>query len=170
MLMELLRKVATIHYPLRPPGAVPEDEFEDKCIRCRRCEEVCPYDSIKMAHGEWGLKMGTPYIYARDIPCYLCMKCPQVCPTGALQPITDKREVRMGVAKIDTTTCLPYGGILCRACYERCPIYREAIILKDELYPEVVPEKCVGCGICENVCPNDPPSIIVFSAHQPGGS
>ena len=169
MLLEWLQKLAQWHYPLRPPGAVPEDEFVNKCIRCRKCEEVCPYDTIQMGHGEWGVKMGTPFIYPREIPCYLCMKCPQVCPTGALEPITDKREVKMGVAKIDISTCLPYSGIICRACFERCPIYREAIILKDELYPVVVGEKCVGCGICENVCPNDPPSIIVYSAHQSSG-
>jgi Na+-translocating ferredoxin:NAD+ oxidoreductase RNF subunit RnfB len=71
----------------------------------------------------------------------------------------------MGKAVIDETTCLPYNGILCRACYERCPIYREAIILKDELYPKVVEEKCTGCGICEHVCPTNPSSVIIVSNH-----
>jgi MauM/NapG family ferredoxin protein len=167
MLLEWLNKIAQYHAPLRPPGAVDEDDFLRKCIRCRRCEEVCPYDSIIMAHGEHGQKVGTPFIYARRIPCYLCMKCTEVCPTQALLPIKkeEKEKVKMGLAKIDTTTCLAYNGIICRACYERCPIYREAITLENEMYPVVHPEHCVGCGICENVCPNDPPSIIVKSAH-----
>ncbi len=90
------------------------------------------------------------------------MKCPAECPTGALKPIREKEEVRMGIAQINNETCLPYRGILCRACYERCPFYREAIILRDEIYPEVVEDKCVGCGICENVCPNEEPSIVVI--------
>lgn len=169
MILDWLKKLASIHPPLRPPGAVfPDAEFAEKCIRCRRCVEVCPYQSIKTAHGEWGLKMGTPYIVPREVPCYLCMKCMPVCPTGALEPIKEKNEVKMGVAVINRQSCMAYNGILCRACYERCPIYREAVILKEELFPEVVPEKCVGCGICENVCPTDPPSILVFSRHDSG--
>ncbi len=165
MILDWINKLVAAHSPLRPPGAVPEAEFEDRCIRCRKCEQVCPYDSIKMTHGEWGIKMGTPVIYAREIPCYLCMKCPPVCPTGALEPITEKENVKMGVARINESTCLPYQGILCRACYERCPIYREAITLEDELYPKVHKDKCTGCGICENVCPTNPSSIIVLSDH-----
>ncbi len=116
MLHALLNKTGN-PAPLRPPGAVVEDEFEKTCIRCRKCMEVCPYDSIKTAHAEWGLKMGAPLIVPREIPCYLCMKCPPVCPTGALQPITQKEEARMGLAVIDTDACFAYNGIVCRACY-----------------------------------------------------
>ncbi len=150
--------------PLRPPGALfPDILFEQACIRCRRCVEICPYDSIQTAHGDRGLEMGLPYIEPREIPCYLCMKCPPVCPTGALQLVTDQRQVKMGLAVIDKDRCLAYNGVICRACYERCPIYREAIVLKDELYPVVMADKCVGCGICENVCPADPAAITVVS-------
>ena len=146
---------------LRPPGAVAEALFEEQCIRCRKCIEICPYGSIKPAGGTWGTGMGTPYIVPREMPCYLCLKCPAVCPSGALEPVSQKEQVRMGTARINRTTCLPYNGVLCRACYERCPIYREAIVLDREIYPVVNPEKCVGCGICENVCPTDPASITV---------
>jgi MauM/NapG family ferredoxin protein len=168
MLLELIEKIASETNPLRPPGAVEEGSFEKHCIRCRKCAQACPYDAIGIVHGERGLKMGTPYIYPREIPCYLCedFPCIEVCPTQALEPVADKRDVRMGIAVIDQSTCFPYNGILCRACYERCPIYREAVILKSELYPEVVKEHCVGCGICENVCPTEPKSIFVISSHK----
>jgi len=168
MLLEWLNKLGESRDPLRPPGAVGENDFQKKCIRCRKCAEVCPYFSIVMAHGERGLKMGTPYIYPQDIPCYLCedFPCIKVCPTGALEPVRDKNDVRMGVAVIDQSICFPYNGILCRACYERCPIYREAIILNSELYPEVQKDYCVGCGICEQVCPTEPKSIFVISSHS----
>lgn len=167
MIFDWIKNLGSLHSPLRPPGAITEKEFEDRCIRCRKCEQICPYKSIKIAHGEWGFKMGTPVIYAREIPCYLCMKCPVICPSGALEPITEKEKVKMGIAVVDESTCLPYIGIICRACYESCPIYREAIILENELYPKVAEEKCTGCGICENVCINDPPSIIVVSKNSP---
>lgn len=153
--------------PLRPPGALPEEEFLKRCIKCNKCAQVCPYFSIRMGHAEWGKSMGTPMIFARDIPCYLCMKCPPVCPTGALQnDIVEKEDVRMGIAKIDEQKCLPYQGIICRACFENCPIFREAIILVDELLPKVIEEKCIGCGICERVCPVEGSAIIVYPKVQ----
>ena len=168
MLLELLNKLSSIRFPLRPPGAIEEDDFLKKCIRCRKCEEACPYFSIKMAHGEWGLKMGTPFIYPQDIPCYLCADwpCIDVCPTSALEPVESMEQVTMGQAIIDETICFAFNGIICRACYERCPIYTKAIILRDELFPEVIKEHCVGCGICEHVCPTNPKAIVVYSAHE----
>jgi ferredoxin-type protein NapG len=168
MILEWLNKLASLGSPLRPPGAVKEEDFDKKCIRCRKCAEACPYLAIKMAHGERGFKMGTPYIDPQEVPCYLCedFPCIEVCPSGALEEVAGRRDVKMGVAVIDESLCFPYQGILCRACYERCPIYREAIILKSELYPEVQKEDCVGCGICEHVCPTEPKAIVVISAHQ----
>ncbi len=163
---KFLKKVADYRQPLRPPGAINEKDFLKHCIRCRRCVEICPYQSIKVVKTGLGKKSGTPVIIPREVPCYLCMKCPPECPTDALQPIVKKEQVRMGLAKIDQDTCLPYLGIICRACYERCPIYTEAIILKEEIYPEVVEEKCVGCGICENVCPNEEPSVVVLKRND----
>ncbi|MDZ7764366.1 MAG: hypothetical protein U5K00_08045 [Melioribacteraceae bacterium] len=41
---------------------------------------------------------------------------------------------------------LPFTGIIPRACFENCPIFRKAIVLEDEMYPEVVEEHCIGCG------------------------
>ena len=121
---------------------------------------MCP------GHLEWGDKFGTPLIFAREVPCYVCMKCPPVCPSGALDnSVVRKEDVRMGIAVIDQDKCLPYAGIICRACFERCPMYREAITLRDDLYPVVHPEKCIGCGICENVCPAEEVAITVESAH-----
>jgi NAD-dependent dihydropyrimidine dehydrogenase PreA subunit len=125
------------------------------------------YKSIKMTDLSWGTKYGTPIIVPREIPCYVCMKCPPVCPTGALNnKVLEKEQVRMGVAVIDETRCLPFLGIICRECFEHCPIYREAIVLKDGLSPQVVASKCIGCGICEHVCPMEDAAITVRSAHH----
>ncbi|MFZ5995929.1 MAG: 4Fe-4S dicluster domain-containing protein [Nitrospirota bacterium] len=152
---------------LRPPGALNEIEFAARCMRCGKCMQVCPYKSIKTASLLDGVAaMGTPYIRARDVPCYLCMKCPPVCPSGALdRSLKRKQEVKMGVARINKKECLAWQGTICRSCYQSCPIFDEAIKMDGELRPVVDDSKCVGCGICENVCPVDPVAIAV----QPGG-
>ncbi len=148
---------------LRPPGAQEERNFMASCIRCGKCVQVCPYKSIKVAGIMDGLSMiGTPYIKAREIPCYVCMKCPPVCPSGALnRKLHQKQDIRMGTAVINKKTCLPWQGTLCRSCYENCPIFDEAIIMDNELRPVVDEKKCIGCGICESVCPVDQAAITV---------
>ena len=166
-LLNYIENAITDTETLRPPGAVPEDEFLNKCIQCNKCLQICPYDCIVIAGLEYGTSLGTPIIKARETPCYLCMLCPAICPTGALDNnLKEKNKVKMGVAKINENLCLPYNGIICRACFDNCPIYREAIVLKDEIHPKVVEEYCVGCGICEKVCPVEGSAIIVKSAHD----
>ncbi len=156
-----------IETPLRPPGAVKEDEFLRRCIKCNKCAQVCSYDSIVMGHLNDGRNYGTPVIIAREVPCYLCMECPPVCPTGALDnDLTEKETVKMGIAVIDEDMCFPYMGVLCLACFLHCPIYREAIILEDERYPKIIADKCTGCGICEHVCPAEEGAIVIEPNHK----
>jgi ferredoxin-type protein NapG len=153
--------------PRRPPGALSEQEFLATCIRCGKCAQACPYGSIRIAGLLDGIAvMGTPVIRARQVPCYLCMKCPRVCPSGALKRnLTRKENVRMGIAGINKKECLAWQDTLCRSCYDDCPLMGDAIVMNKELRPEVDENKCVGCGICENVCPVDPAAIAV----KPGG-
>lgn len=160
---------------LRPPGAVNEQMFMELCIRCARCIEVCPYDSIHRADLYEKLQIGTPYIYADQRACYLCMKCPPVCPTGALNPeLTNDRDVRMGVAVINQDTCLNYlyfkeeiTGVsegyaqLCNTCNNVCPFTDEAIYMENQILP-VITDKCTGCGICLEKCPTEPKSITIY--------
>jgi MauM/NapG family ferredoxin protein len=163
-LQGFIQKLLQTDSLLRPPGALAEKDFLNHCIRCRKCMEACPYFSIEMAHDYAGAQMGTPYINPEKIPCYLCedFPCIEACPSEALKPVRDIEQVAMGYAVIIKENCFAYNGIICRSCYERCPIYTEAIILRDELYPEVVKEKCVGCGICAHVCPANPKAIEVI--------
>jgi Na+-translocating ferredoxin:NAD+ oxidoreductase RNF subunit RnfB len=80
--------------------------------------------------------------------------------------IIEKEDIRMGIAKINEEKCFPYLGIICRACFENCPIFREAIVLEDELLPKVIEEKCIGCGICEKVCPVEGSAIIIQAKEE----
>jgi ferredoxin-type protein NapG len=137
---------------LRPPGAVDEDDFAGRCIRCGRCVEVCPYRCVLPLDIRSGVHAGTPLIAVQDSPCFLCMKCVEVCPTGALQDISYE-ETRMGLAVVDHHTCVAWTGeTLCRTCYSVCPLRDQAIELV-EFRPVVNSEVCVGCGICVNACP-----------------
>ena len=137
---------------LRPPGAVPEEIFPAKCIRCGRCVEVCPYRSILMLDIRAGVHAGTPLVEAENIPCYLCMKCVDVCPTGSLTRVSQE-ATRMGLAVVDKFSCTSWSGtILCRTCYDKCPFPEKAIRL-DQLKPVVVTDHCTGCGLCTTGCP-----------------
>lgn len=151
---------------LRPPGAVEEKRFMELCIRCARCIEVCPYESIERADVAEKLQIGTPYIHPVKRACYLCMKCPSVCPTGALiRDLTNPAEVRIGLAVINKKECLNYkyfeeevtgkvtgNAQICSTCYNVCPFTDEAIIMEKFLLPETT-DKCTGCGICVEKCP-----------------
>ncbi len=137
---------------LRPPGARPEPEFLSRCLHCGQCAQVCPYDSIKLRTGFNFFLTGTPQIYPREIPCYLCMRCPEVCPSGALEQLPAE-SVKMGEARLDRNRCYIWRGqVICRSCFERCPLKGSAIILAKGLYP-VITSHCAGCGVCEHVCP-----------------
>ena len=55
---------------VRPPGVFQENEFLDKCIRCRACTNVCPVGGIGIAHLEQGLRnAGTPVLAVPDRYC-----------------------------------------------------------------------------------------------------
>ncbi len=138
---------------LRPPGAVPEELFPLRCVRCGRCVEVCPYGSIRPLDIRNGVFAGTPVIDVTKVPCWLCMKCVEVCPTGSLQKVS-QQDVRMGMAIIDKHSCFTWKeeGLLCHTCYNVCP-FKETAIKLQAMKPVVVEDKCTGCGLCVHACP-----------------
>jgi len=165
---------------LRPPGALPEDEFLAACIRCGLCVRDCPYDTLKLAELGDNIATGTPYFTARDIPCEMCedIPCIVVCPTGALDhDLTDIEESRMGLAVlIDQETCLNYLGLRCDVCYRVCPVIDKAITLElmhnprsdrhAMLLPTVHSDHCTGCGKCEQACVLPGESAIKVLPHR----
>ena len=155
---------------LRPPGAVEESEFISLCTRCDECIKACPHQCIGYAESDTGL--GTPVIVARVSACRLCpgFPCITACKTGALKPVNSIRDVKMGTAAIDKRRCLDHAEEKCSACqqcYRQCPLKDEALYLDDEYRPFLRAERCVGCGICENICQAvNPPGAISITPAQ----
>jgi ferredoxin len=155
---------------IRPPGARIEAEFLDRCIRCGECMKVCPQAGLHPAAFESGLAgLWTPLLRPRLGYCeFHCTLCGQVCPTGAIQRLTpqEKEKNVIGLAWIDPARCLPFvAATPCVVCEEHCPTSPKAILLQDATgvsatgkmrairQPRIVIRECVGCGICEFVCP-----------------
>lgn len=167
--------------PLRPPGSAPEREFLDLCIRCGECFKVCPGPVLHPAPLEAGLEaMWTPVVVPSHAGCHQdCNSCTQVCPTRAIRPLSlqEKRRTKIGLAVIDTKTCLAHAGQQdCRLCFDECQAagyhaiqmrkiklelgdIPEGVFSDEELEamgsieaPFVDPDACTGCGLCEYRC------------------
>ncbi len=167
---------------IRPPGAVPEEKFLEKCIRCLQCVRICAsngaclqpdhiYDSV--------LELWAPVAVMRSGYCeYNCNLCGQVCPTEAILPLdlNAKQKLAIGLAYFDKNRCIPYLQHKdCIVCEEHCPTPDKAIkfeikeialedaSIKKVKYPYVVRELCIGCGICETKCPVPGVSAIIVT-------
>lgn len=145
---------------LRPPGAVDEALFLERCTRCGDCVEACPHDSITL-----GRRDGTPEIYPDQVPCYLCddVPCAAACGTDALVPPRAREDVAMGVARVSHRVCTAGQG--CHACVSQCPTNALAMDFAS-FRLTVAEERCVGCGLCEATCKtvNDKIAIRVVPA------
>ncbi len=159
---------------IRPPGAVPEPDFQNLCIRCGQCLKVCPTNGLQPCLFEAGAAgLWTPRLVPRVGGCEKnCNSCGQVCPTGAIRrlPLEEKSFARMGTAVVDKSRCIAWEQDRhCLVCDEACPIDAIAAV-KDPagigiaLRPKVDDRACIGCGLCESRCPvGGPAAIQVFS-------
>ncbi|MBM4457804.1 MAG: 4Fe-4S binding protein [Chloroflexi bacterium] len=140
---------------IRPPGALPEDEFVRTCILCQECVRVCPTGGLKPTLAEAGIAaMGTPKLVPRQGGCALNSSCShlcaQACPVGAIQRI-QPAKMKIGLAHVERHLCLAWDQeVKCLVCVEACT-WEAALPFHGRV--TVDPVKCVGCGRCENACP-----------------
>ncbi|RMH58700.1 MAG: 4Fe-4S dicluster domain-containing protein [Candidatus Hydrogenedentota bacterium] len=169
---------------IRPPGVASEREFLSRCIRCAECVRVCPSAGLRPTGFETGLSgLWAPRLVPRTGYCeYTCNDCGKVCPTGAIPNLSlvEKQKAVLGLARIDKHRCIPWHeGEPCVVCEEFCPTPTKAIKLSHEKItvkgtvkavraPKVVEKDCIGCGICETMCPVDGPAAIrIFPSPHP---
>ncbi|MCP4649881.1 MAG: 4Fe-4S binding protein [PVC group bacterium] len=170
-------KDINIRHPriIRPPAALKEEEFLNRCVRCGNCMKVCPTNGLQPVMVEAGSRsIWTPRLVPEIGYCeYNCTQCSQVCPTGAIKqlPLEQKQKVKLGIAKIDREICLPWKkNKECIVCEEHCPIPDKAIKIKEELIngkivlrPEIDEDLCTGCAICQTKCPVEPRRAVKIS-------
>lgn len=171
---------------LRPPGALREDDFLERCIRCEECVRICATSGacLQMAFLESGLEgLMTPISKYRLGYCeYNCNLCGEICPTKAIQPLDleEKQKTKIGSAFFLTDRCIPYRlNENCIVCEEHCPLPEKAIKLDEKeytdhetnetrivAYPYVDQNLCIGCGICENKCPLEGEAGIIVTRER----
>jgi len=138
---------------IRPPGAVSEEEFLRRCIKCGQCMRVCPTNVIHPAGLQFGMEaLWTPVLMFRlgTSGCQVnCIACSHLCPTGALRPVSlaerqgtgefeSSGALKMGTAFMDRGRCLAWAmGTPCIVCQENCPVSPKAIITRERF--EAVP-------------------------------
>ena len=136
---------------IRPPGALAEDEFLNRCLKCGQCMRICPTNIIQPAGPEMGMEsLWTPTLNFRlgTSGCQPhCIACGNLCPTAAIRPITlDEKmgrngfaargPVRIGTAFIDPGRCLAWAmDTPCIVCQENCPVSPKAIFVRDVFLP-----------------------------------
>lgn len=131
--------------PLRPPWALAEAEFLQRCTRCAACVEACPGQVLQPD------AQGHPQFHPQRGECTFCGRCAEACAPRALEAAQEQPwnyRARLG------GTCLARRGVVCQSCREVCG--NQAIRFAPSAVPaapQLDTERCSGCGACVGACP-----------------
>jgi ferredoxin-type protein NapF len=132
---------------MRPPWALAESDFIERCTRCNDCLTACPTHILIAGDG------GYPTVDFRDGECTFCGDCVAACSPKAL--LRAPNQPAWPYKAMIGEDCLPRQGVECRVCGDFCDA--RAIRFPPRLggcpLPEVDDEKCTGCGACVAPCP-----------------
>lgn len=126
----------------------------ERCVACRTCQEVCSDTFFKeIASGKSKIRIYENDGAVRAEFCNQCGDCIEVCPTKALY--RDKR----GVVRLRQELCVG-----CLGCVGFCP---HTVMFWHE--DQVVPFKCVACGVCARECPEEALEVVDVEEPRPFG-
>ena len=136
------------HLPIRPPWALPEEQFTLVCTRCNDCIAACDENLISVGSG------GFPHIDFRSGGCTFCGDCVTACNPKALQgDRSDPSSAWLLAVEVDTL-CLAVNGGVCRTCCDLCEAraIRFQLEIGGRARPQVDQDLCTGCGSCISPC------------------
>lgn len=154
--------------PIVPPGAFSVKTFQQRCTGCQLCVSKCPNNVLRPNSDL--LHLMQPEMSFEKGACRVeCSICSEVCPTGAIEKIdrAQKTTIKIGTAHWIKENCVvTKANHECGNCARHCP--SSAIVMvpsnpNDEnsiKRPSIIENRCIGCGMCEYVCPSRPYSAI----------
>lgn len=132
---------------IRPPWAVDEALFIDRCTRCDDCIANCESGILFKGDG------GYPETDFSKGECTFCKACVAHCKTQALS-LQISPPWRL-IARV-SENCLAHNGVVCMTCRDQCP--EQAIRMQARVgqppFPVIDEQICTGCGACFASCPS----------------
>ncbi len=134
--------------PIRPPWALPEALFVDRCTRCGECVAACESGIVQRGQG------GFPVVDFSRGECTFCGRCADACHPLALERRPKFSRPWSLVADLGAS-CLARRGTVCRTCSEQCEngALRFRLVAGGASLPELNLSLCSGCGACVGPCP-----------------
>lgn len=152
--------------PAVPAGSVSLAHFTRHCVACQLCVQACP-NNVLSPDTSLDRLMRPKMEFDKGFCRPECNACGRVCPAGAIVEVSpeEKTAISIGHAVYNPQLCVVNtDGVDCGNCARHCPSGAIAMVKSpdyaDRKIPVVNPERCIGCGRCEYVCPSRPVSAI----------
>ncbi|WP_457642290.1 ferredoxin-type protein NapF [Persephonella sp.] len=129
---------------IKPPYVVEETDFS-KCTQCEGyCVTACEENIIHRS------EEGFPHVIFSSNGCTFCEKCAENCPEEVLSIVKGKKKIDINI-RIETNRCVAWNRTMCFSCKEPC-LY-DAIKFEGLFNPQIILDRCTGCGFCISACP-----------------